>query len=90
MPTTKAWLRKSLDDMSCTTPDDHSVILWLNCPGVGIIPSAKYDYFLTVITNFLADFPKNSICVIIHPNRAALLDRRTIVSIVSVAKDLKV
>jgi hypothetical protein len=78
LPTAKKWIRTCLDDMNCRSPDDHTIILWLNCPVVGIMSSEKYDYFLTCICNLLADWPKNSVCVIVHPNRAASLDKRTL------------
>lgn len=78
LPTAKKWIRTCLDDMNCKSPDDHTIILWLNCPVVGIMSSEKYDYFLTCICNLLADWPKNSVCVIVHPNRAASLDKRTL------------
>ena len=77
LPNTKSWVRRCLDDMGCNSAEDHTVFLWLNCPVVGIISSEKYDYFLTCICNMLADWPKNSVCVIVHPNRAAQLDKRT-------------
>ena len=77
MPKTKSWIRTSLDEMSCMSADDHGIYLWLNAPSVGIIPSEKYDYFLTCIACFLSDWPKNSVCIIIHPNRAAQMDKRT-------------
>ena len=62
LPTAKKWIRTCLDDMNCRSPDDHTIILWLNCPVVGIMSSEKYDYFLTCICNLLADWPKNSVC----------------------------
>ena len=77
LPNTKLWVKTSLEEMNCLSADDHSIFIWLNCPVVGIISSEKYDYFLTCICNLLADFPKNSVAVILHPNRAASLDKRT-------------
>jgi hypothetical protein len=83
MPSTKSWVRSCLDDMSCHSPEDHMVMLWLNCPVVGIISSEKYDFFLTCVCNFLADWSRNGVCVIIHPNRAAQLDKRTVTKTIS-------
>lgn len=77
MPTAKSWIRRSIEEMNCSSPEDHSIFLWLNCPVVGIVPSDKYDFFLTCISNFLSDWPRNSVCIIIHPNRASSLDKRT-------------
>ena len=76
MPAAKNWLKTSLDEMNWYSAEDHCIYLWLNCPTVGIIPSDKYDYFLTCITNFLSDWPKNSMAVIVYPNRAGQLDKR--------------
>ena len=76
MPSAKAWIRRSIEEMGGSTPEDHSIFLWLNCPVVGILSSDKYDFFLTCISNFLSDWPRNSVCIIVHPNRASSLDKR--------------
>lgn len=75
MPSVRSWMRHVMED-DCISVEDHSVILWLNCPCIGILPTLKYDFFLTFISNMLAEFPRNGICFIIYPNRATQLDRR--------------
>lgn len=88
MPSAKTWIRTSLDDLNCYTPDDHTVFLWLNCPVVGIMPSEKYEFFLTCITNFLQDWSRNGVCIIVHPNRAAQLDKRTLRQLLKELEDI--
>ena len=77
MPAVRTWVRQCLDDVPCNSPEDHSIYLWLNCPAVGIMPTLKYDFFLTFLSNILTEFSKNSVCLIIYPNRACQMDRRT-------------
>eukprot|EP00438_Fugacium_kawagutii_P008987 Skav223739 [mRNA] locus=scaffold2572:167090:171101:+ [translate_table: standard] len=45
MPQSKAWIRGAIEDLPGN--DSFSVVLWLNCPNMGIIPSAKYEFFIT-------------------------------------------
>lgn len=52
-------------------PEDHAVIAWANLTTVGVMPAAKYDWFLTSLSNLLANHKRNSIGVIIHCNRAS-------------------
>jgi len=73
MPNCKTWIRKSFEDMGAASPEDHTLFLWLNAPTCGILSSDRYDFFLTFITNILSDYPKNSVCIIVHPNRASQL-----------------
>jgi len=83
MPSSRSWIRTSIDDMAeCTSGDDFSVVIWLNLPSMGIIPSAKYEFFLTYLANMLTDYPKNGLALIVFPNRAAQLDKRTWGSVV--------
>ncbi|CAK9076606.1 Uncharacterized protein SCF082_LOCUS36896, partial [Durusdinium trenchii] len=51
---TESWMRHVMED-DCISVEDHSVILWLNCPCIGILPTLKYDFFLTFISNMLAE-----------------------------------
>lgn len=78
MPKCRSWMGGCLEDVpDCTSAEDHSVVIWLNAPSVGIIPSAKYEFYLTFVTNMMADYAKNGICLIIFPNRASQYERRT-------------
>ena len=76
MPQSKQWIRECIDDQPASSTSEISVMLWANLPNIGIIPGAKYDFYLTYLTNMLTDFPKNSIAIIVFPNRAAQLDKR--------------
>lgn len=51
--------------------DDHCVVLWCNMTTVGVMPAAKYDFFLTSITNILATHKRNGLALIVHCNRAS-------------------
>eukprot|EP00438_Fugacium_kawagutii_P026722 Skav228688 [mRNA] locus=scaffold2247:276425:279751:- [translate_table: standard] len=42
----------------------------MSCPTVGIMPASYKGFMATYISNVLADFPTNGICLLIHPNRA--------------------
>ncbi|CAK9021468.1 Uncharacterized protein SCF082_LOCUS15362 [Durusdinium trenchii] len=70
MPAARSWIRNCLEE-ECISPEDHSVVLWLNCTTIGIIPTLKYDFFLTFLSNVLTDFSKNGVCFIVFPNRAS-------------------
>ncbi|CAK9097187.1 unnamed protein product [Durusdinium trenchii] len=57
--------------------EDHAVILWLNCPALGVISAGRMSFILNYISNVLSDFPLNSICFVVHPNRAGHTDGRS-------------
>ena len=72
MPASRAWIRNSLEELEgCNSPEDHSIMLWLNAPTMGIMSAAKESFMLTYLTNVLRDYPKNSICIILFPNRGS-------------------
>ena len=72
MPASRAWMREMVDDIGET-----AVVLFMNCPAVGILGASFKSFMLTYITNCLADFPKNAICFLVHPNRAGQQEGRT-------------
>ena len=50
---------------------EQAVILVMNCPTVGILTGAKESFIQNFVTNVVAaDYPVNSICLLVHPNRA--------------------
>lgn len=51
-------------------------MLFLNCPAIGVMSAARTSFVLNYITNTLADHPLNSVCVIVHPNRAGQQEGR--------------
>lgn len=51
--------------------DDHCVVAWANMTTVGVLPAAKYDWFLTSISNLLAAYPRNGLAIVVHCNRAS-------------------
>ena len=57
--------------------DDHSVVLVMNAPVMGIVPAAYKSFMLTYITNCLSDFPNNSLALLVFPNRAGQQEGRT-------------
>eukprot|EP00435_Cladocopium_sp_Y103_P057773 s599_g20.t1 len=75
MPASRAWLRDQANALG-NSPEDHAVILFLNCPAIGVISAARHSFILNYITNVLADFPLNSVCFVVHPNRAQQEGRR--------------
>ena len=75
LPQSRAWLK----DMSIevgNSQDDHQIVLLLNCPSIGVLSAARLSFILTYISNILSDFPLNSVCFLIHPNRAGHQDGR--------------
>ena len=75
MPSSRAWIRKQTDEMG-NAPDDHCVMLFLNCPAIGVLSAARTSFILNYVTNVIADHPLNSICFIVHPNRAGQQEGR--------------
>ena len=74
LPSLASWVQDSLADIpEARSFEDHGVVLWVNLPTAGIIGASKYDFLLTSITNLLTQYKKNSIALIIHPNRAGQL-----------------
>ena len=53
------------------SPDDHCIICWTNMTTVGVLPAAKYDWFLTGITTMLSAHKRNGLAIIVHCNRAS-------------------
>ncbi|CAK9085679.1 unnamed protein product, partial [Durusdinium trenchii] len=50
--------------------EDHLVVLWINLPTAGIVGAAKDDFFISLITNILTKYKRNSIALVVHANRA--------------------
>ena len=42
----------------------------MNLTTLGIVPATFKSFMMTYVTNVLADFPANSVALIVHPNRA--------------------
>ena len=53
------------------SPEDHCLVAWANLTTVGVMPAAKYDWFLTSMTNLIASHKRNAVGIIIHCNRAS-------------------
>lgn len=69
MPASRSWLREMVQDMGSAT-NDHQIILWANCPAMGVLSAQRTSFLLTYISNILTEFPDNSVCFLMHPNRA--------------------
>lgn len=67
MPASRSWVRETISDLGSQGPDDHMVVVILNCP-----------YIVNYVTNILADYPSNSVCLLVHPNRAGQQEGRTV------------
>ena len=73
MPACRSWLRRVAQDVgSC--PNDHSIVLILNGPTVGVFSAAQKSFFINFVANVLSDHPQNAICLLVHPNRAGHRD----------------
>ena len=72
IPTLLPWLEEAMNAMCYMRSEtEEGVVLWLNLPTAGIVTSLKRDYFLSVVTGLLASRPANSVCVVLHANRAS-------------------
>ena len=71
IPTLLPWLDESMNAMCYMRSDtEEGVVLWLNLPTAGVVSGVKRDYFLSLVTGLLASRPANSVCVVLHANRA--------------------
>lgn len=76
LPTLLPWIESALDSLTyLRTDQEEGVILWINLPNCGVVGSMKRDFFLTLITGLMAARPSNSVCIILHANRAS--DKKT-------------
>ena len=76
MPASRSWIREMTHELG-NSADDHCVVLILNCPSIGIISATRMNFILNYVSNVLADYPLNSICFLVHPNRAGQQEGRT-------------
>ena len=77
MPASRSWVRETISELGSQRPDDHQLVVFLNCPCIGIISAEVHSYITNYITNILADFPSNGVVLLIHPNRAGQQEGRT-------------
>ena len=76
LPSLTSWIQESLADIpEARAYDDHGILLWGNLPTAGILGASKYDFLLTALSNLLSVFKRNSIAVLVHPNRAGQMQR---------------
>ena len=74
LPAVTSWVAEAFAEIpEARSYEDHGVCLWVNLPTAGIIGASKFDFLLTAITNVLWAYKRNSIAIIVHPNRAAQL-----------------
>ena len=72
LPTLLPWIEKSLDGLTYMRTDrEEGTLLWINMPSCGVVGTMKKDYFLALITGLMAARPMNSVCVVMHANRAS-------------------
>ena len=72
IPTLLPWIESSMDSLTfMRTEQEEGVILWVNLPNAGVVGAMKREYFLQLITGLIASRPNNSVCVILHANRAS-------------------
>ena len=72
LPTVTSWVQEAFSDVpEVRSTDDHGVVLWWNMPACAVLSSSKYDFGITSISNLLAQYPRNGLALVIHPNRAS-------------------
>lgn len=79
LPMAANWIQEAFSEApEVRSTEDHGILLWWNLPACGVISSSKYDYGITSISNLLAQFPRNGLAIVIHPNRASHATDRTL------------
>ena len=74
LPSLSSWITEAFADIpKARSFEDHGVVIWVNLPTAGIIGASKYDFVVTAVSNVLSQYKKNSIAILVHPNRAAQL-----------------
>lgn len=76
MPAVRSWIRSQAVEHG-NSHEDHSVIMIMNCPTAGILSGLHKSFITNFITNVLADFPLNGLCLLVHSNRASQNEGRT-------------
>jgi hypothetical protein len=76
MPEVRSWVRSMTQELG-PSPDGTAVILFINLPGMGILGASAKSFLLSFVTNMLADFPENSVALLVHSNRASQQEGRT-------------
>lgn len=76
MPAVRSWIRSQAVEHG-NSPEDHGVIMIMNCPTAGILSGLHKSFITNFITNVLADFPLNGLCILVHSNRASQNEGRT-------------
>ncbi|CAK9107180.1 Uncharacterized protein SCF082_LOCUS49906 [Durusdinium trenchii] len=75
LPSVASWVEETLGDIAeVRSSEDHLVVLWINLPTAGIVGAAKDDFFISLITNILTKYKRNSIALVVHANRAEQLE----------------
>ena len=71
LPTLLPWIEETLDGMSYMRSDtEEGTVLWCNLPTAGVVSTLKKEYFLQLITGLMASKPVNTVCIVLHANRA--------------------
>lgn len=72
LPVILQWLEARMEDLTyCRQFSEEGYILYCCLPTMGVVSSLKLAYVHQLITGFMAARPSNSICVVIHANRAS-------------------
>lgn len=75
MPAVASWLQETLQEVpEVRGTDDHAVVIWLCLPTAGIVSANKWDFFITLVSNFLARYNRNGLALIVHANRAGQMN----------------
>lgn len=72
LPQLLPWCDQVLSEATFNrVPEEEGYLLFINMPTCGVVPSQKLNYFLQLTTTFLATNRKNSVCVMLFPNKAS-------------------
>ena len=76
MPPLATWMEETFNDIpECKCQDDHGLVLWCNLPGSGVLSVHRYQWIITAVSNLLASYRRNGICILVHPNRGQVAER---------------
>ena len=85
LPLVGSYIQESFSEIpECRSFEDHAVVCWINLPSSGVVTVHRYDWVLTAVTNIMAQFRRNGLAVILHPNRGQVAERNRMVKYVIV------
>ena len=72
LPSILPWIESCFEEQTFARVEaEEGIVLFVNLPSMGVVSAMKKKYCLQLITGLLTARPNNSVCVVIHANRAS-------------------